>query len=120
VFAHRITAPLIAARSFSIGPRTESCASTTPTAASTATASTLDGSRFEVRAKVLSALRHLGFRETETGAAIEQLRRDVALAQAPFDACWAQRWPGFAPRARHADNERKREASATRPESSSA
>jgi Holliday junction resolvasome RuvABC DNA-binding subunit len=31
-------------------------------------------------------LRHLGFRETEARAALEQLRRDPALEQASFDA----------------------------------
>ncbi|MEO8185135.1 MAG: HNH endonuclease signature motif containing protein [Deltaproteobacteria bacterium] len=45
----------------------------------------VDPQLLEVRAKVFSALRHLGFREAEIRAALEQLRRDAALAQAPFD-----------------------------------
>jgi hypothetical protein len=39
----------------------------------------------EVRAKVFSALRHLGFREAQARAALEQLQREPALAQASFD-----------------------------------
>jgi len=39
----------------------------------------------ELRAKVFSALRHLGFREAEVRAALEQLRREPAGEQASFD-----------------------------------
>jgi Holliday junction resolvasome RuvABC DNA-binding subunit len=39
----------------------------------------------EVRAKVFSALRHLGFREAQVRAALEQLQREPTLAQASFD-----------------------------------
>ncbi|MEO8179994.1 MAG: hypothetical protein ABI895_14260 [Deltaproteobacteria bacterium] len=39
----------------------------------------------EVRAKVFSALRHLGFREAQVRAALEQLQREPALEQASFD-----------------------------------
>jgi len=39
----------------------------------------------EVRAKVFSALRNLGFREAQVRAALEQLQRESALAQASFD-----------------------------------
>jgi 5-methylcytosine-specific restriction endonuclease McrA len=40
---------------------------------------------FEVRAKVFSALRHLGFREAQVRAVLEQLQREPALEQASFD-----------------------------------
>jgi hypothetical protein len=39
----------------------------------------------DVRAKVFSALRHLGFREGESRAALEQLRRDAGFEQSSFD-----------------------------------
>jgi len=39
----------------------------------------------EVCAKVFSALRHLGFREAQVRAALEQLQREPVLAQASFD-----------------------------------
>ncbi|MEO8182799.1 MAG: HNH endonuclease, partial [Deltaproteobacteria bacterium] len=39
----------------------------------------------EVRAKVFSALRNLGFREAQVRAALEQLQRESALEQTPFD-----------------------------------
>jgi 5-methylcytosine-specific restriction endonuclease McrA len=39
----------------------------------------------EVCAKVFSALRNLGFREAQVRAALEQLQREPALAQASFD-----------------------------------
>jgi len=39
----------------------------------------------EVRVKVFSALRNLGFREAQVRAALEQLQREPALAQACFD-----------------------------------
>ena len=39
----------------------------------------------EVCAKVFSALRHLGFREAQVRAALEQLQREPALVQASFD-----------------------------------
>jgi Holliday junction resolvasome RuvABC DNA-binding subunit len=38
----------------------------------------------DVRAKVFSALRNLGFREAQVRAALEQLQREPALAQASF------------------------------------
>ena len=39
----------------------------------------------EVRAKVFSALRHLGFRESQVRAALEHLLRETALEHASFD-----------------------------------
>ena len=39
----------------------------------------------EVRAKVFSALRKLGFRESQVRAALEQLLRETALEHACFD-----------------------------------
>jgi hypothetical protein len=39
----------------------------------------------EARARVFSALRHLGFREGEVRVALDQLRREAALEQAGFD-----------------------------------
>ena len=39
----------------------------------------------EVRAKVFSALRHLGFREAQVRASLEQLQREPAPEQASFD-----------------------------------
>jgi len=39
----------------------------------------------EVRAKVFSALRNLGFREAQVRAELEQLQREPTLAQASFD-----------------------------------
>jgi 5-methylcytosine-specific restriction endonuclease McrA len=39
----------------------------------------------EVRAKVFSALRNLGFREAQVRAALEQLQREPVLEQASFD-----------------------------------
>jgi hypothetical protein len=44
----------------------------------------------ELRTKVFSALRHLGFREAEAQAALEQLRRDPAGEQASFDGLLRQ------------------------------
>jgi hypothetical protein len=40
----------------------------------------------ELRAKVFSALRHLGFREGQVRAALEQLQREPARAQTSFDS----------------------------------
>jgi hypothetical protein len=40
----------------------------------------------EVRVKVFSALRHLGFREAQIRVALEQLQREPALEQASFDS----------------------------------
>jgi 5-methylcytosine-specific restriction endonuclease McrA len=40
---------------------------------------------FEVRAKLFSALRHLGFREAQVRAVLEQLQREPALEQPSFD-----------------------------------
>jgi len=40
----------------------------------------------EVRVKVFSALRNLGFREAQVRAALEQLQREPTLAQASFDS----------------------------------
>ena len=40
----------------------------------------------ELWAKVFSALRHLGFREGQVRAALEQLQREPALAQTSFDS----------------------------------
>jgi hypothetical protein len=40
----------------------------------------------ELRAKVFSALRHLGFREGQVRAALEQLQREPALTQTSFDS----------------------------------
>jgi Holliday junction resolvasome RuvABC DNA-binding subunit len=44
----------------------------------------------EVCAKVFSALRHLGFREAQIRAALEQLQREPALAQASFDGLFRE------------------------------
>ena len=41
--------------------------------------------RLEIRAKVFSALRQLGFREAQVRAALEQLQQEPAVAQAAFD-----------------------------------
>jgi len=41
--------------------------------------------RLELRAKVFSALRHLGFREAQARAALEQLQREPPGMQASFD-----------------------------------
>jgi len=40
----------------------------------------------ELRAKVFSALRHLGFREGQVRAALEHLQREPAMAQISFDS----------------------------------
>jgi Holliday junction resolvasome RuvABC DNA-binding subunit len=40
----------------------------------------------EARARVFSALRNLGFRETEVRAALDRLQREPSLDQASFDA----------------------------------
>jgi hypothetical protein len=42
--------------------------------------------RLELRAKVFSALRQLGFREAQVRTALEQLQHEPAAAQASFDA----------------------------------
>ena len=44
----------------------------------------------EVRVKVFSALRNLGFREAQVRAALEQLQREPALAQASFDGLFRE------------------------------
>jgi hypothetical protein len=44
----------------------------------------------EVRAKVFSALRHLGFREAQVRAALEQLQREPTLAEASFDGLFRE------------------------------
>jgi Holliday junction resolvasome RuvABC DNA-binding subunit len=55
----------------------------------------------EVCAKVFSALRHLGFREAQVRAALEQLQAaSQRWCRLPSTACYAKHWPGSAPRAR--------------------
>jgi hypothetical protein len=78
-----ITALPIAARSPSIETKLVLCASDMPTAAEYGRS--VKPQALEVRAKVFSALRNLGFREAQVRAALEQLQREPTLAQASFD-----------------------------------